>query len=102
MKLDGYRVIDLSSFLPGPYLTMTLADHGAEVIKIEPPGAGDPGRQIGLSDGPSTVFFRNFNRGKKSIVLDLKSERDRALAFELGAGADVLVESFRPGVAERL
>ena len=48
MKLEGLRVIDLSSFLPGPYLTMTLADHGAEVIKIEPPGEGDPGRHIGL------------------------------------------------------
>ena len=49
-----------------------MADHGAEVIKVEPPGEGDPGRHIGLSDGPSTVFFRNLNRGKKSVVLDLK------------------------------
>ena len=72
MKLAGLRVIDLSSFLPGPFLTMALADHGAEVIKIEPPGEGDPGRHIGLADGPATVFFRNLNRGKKSVVLDLK------------------------------
>ena len=72
MKLEGIRVIDLSVFLPGPYLTLAMADHGAEVIKVEPPGEGDPGRHIGLSDGPSTVFFRNLNRGKKSIVLDLK------------------------------
>ncbi len=72
MKLEGVRVVDLSVFLPGPYLTMALADHGAEVIKIEPPGEGDPGRHIGLSDGPSTVFFRNVNRGKRSVVIDLK------------------------------
>ncbi len=68
MKLEGLKVVDLSVFLPGPYLTMALADHGAEVIKVEPPGEGDPGRHIGLSDGPTTVFFRNVNRGKKSVV----------------------------------
>lgn len=102
MKLSGLRVIDLSSFLPGPYLTMTLADHGAEVIKIEQPGEGDPGRHIGLSDGPSTVFFRNFNRGKKSVVLDLKMAEQRALLLGLCETADVFVETFRPGVADRL
>ncbi|HJZ32433.1 MAG TPA: CoA transferase [Hyphomicrobiaceae bacterium] len=102
MKLDGYRVIDLSSFLPGPFLTMTLADHGAEVIKVEPPGAGDPGRQIGLADGPSTVFFRNLNRGKKSVVLDLKQAADQELLLRLCDTADVFLETFRPGVAERL
>jgi len=102
MKLSGLRVVDLSSFLPGPYLTMTLADHGAEVIKIEAPGEGDPGRHIGLSDGPSTVFFRNFNRGKKSVVLDLKSAEGRELLLALCETADVLVETFRPGVADRL
>ena len=102
MKLERLRVIDLSSFLPGPYLTMTLADHGAEVIKIEQPGEGDPGRHIGLSDGPETVFFRNFNRGKKSIVLDLKAREQRDLLLELCRTADVFVETFRPGVADRL
>ena len=102
MKLAGLRVIDLSSFLPGPYLTMTLADHGAEVIKIEPPGKGDPGRHIGLADGPDTVFFRNFNRGKKSVVLDLKEREQRELLLALCERADVLVETFRPGVADRL
>jgi crotonobetainyl-CoA:carnitine CoA-transferase CaiB-like acyl-CoA transferase len=56
MKLEGIRVIDLSVFLPGPYLTLAMADHGAEVIKVEPPGEGDPGCRIGLSDGPSTVL----------------------------------------------
>jgi crotonobetainyl-CoA:carnitine CoA-transferase CaiB-like acyl-CoA transferase len=102
MKLEGLRVIDLSSFLPGPYLTMTLADHGAEVIKVEQPGEGDPGRHIGLADGPATVFFRNFNRGKKSVVLDLKATEQRELLLKLCETADVFVETFRPGVADRL
>ncbi|HVY63481.1 MAG TPA: CaiB/BaiF CoA-transferase family protein [Gammaproteobacteria bacterium] len=101
MKLAGLRVIDLSVFLPGPYLTLALADHGAEVIKIEPPD-GDPGRRIGIADGPSTVFFRNLNRGKKSVVLNLKEPRDRERLLALSATADVFVESFRPGVVDRL
>jgi crotonobetainyl-CoA:carnitine CoA-transferase CaiB-like acyl-CoA transferase len=102
MKLEGLRVIDLSVFLPGPYLTLALADHGAEVIKVEAPGEGDPGRHIGLSDGPSTVFFRNLNRGKKSVVLDLKSAEGREALLALCESADVFVESFRPGVVDRL
>jgi len=102
MKLQGIRVVDLSLFLPGPYLTLLMADHGAEVIKVEPPGEGDAGREIGLSDGPTTVFFRNVNRGKKSVVLDLKSESGHAALIELVREADVFVESFRPGVMQRL
>jgi crotonobetainyl-CoA:carnitine CoA-transferase CaiB-like acyl-CoA transferase len=101
MKLAGLRVIDLSVFLPGPYLTLALADHGAEVIKIEAPD-GDPGRKIGLADGPTTVFFRSLNRGKKSVILNLKEARDRDRLLRLCATADVFVESFRPGVVERL
>lgn len=102
MKLEGIRVIDLSVFLPGPYLTLAMADHGAEVIKVEAPGEGDPGRHIGLSDGPSTVFFRNINRGKKSIIVDLKDRDQRERFLELCETADVFVESFRPGVVDRL
>lgn len=102
MKLEGIRVIDLSVFLPGPYLTLAMADHGAEVIKIETPGEGDPGRHIGLSDGPSTVFFRNLNRGKKSVVLDLKDPAQRDALLSLCETADVFVESFRPGAVDRL
>jgi crotonobetainyl-CoA:carnitine CoA-transferase CaiB-like acyl-CoA transferase len=102
MKLEGIRVIDLSVFLPGPYLTLAMADHGAEVIKIEQPGEGDPGRHIGLADGPSTVFFRNLNRGKKSVVLDLKDPPQRDALLALCDGADVFVESFRPGTMQRL
>jgi len=102
MKLEGIRVLDLSLFLPGPYLTLALADHGAEVIKIEPPGEGDPTRHLGLKDGPSTVYFRNLNRGKKSVVLDLKNPQEREALLKLCESADVFVESFRPGVVERL
>jgi crotonobetainyl-CoA:carnitine CoA-transferase CaiB-like acyl-CoA transferase len=102
MKLEGLKVVDLSVFLPGPYLTMALADHGAEVIKVEPPGEGDPARHIGLSDGPSTVFFRNVNRGKQSIVIDLKSADGREQLLKLCDTADVFVESYRPGVMQRL
>jgi crotonobetainyl-CoA:carnitine CoA-transferase CaiB-like acyl-CoA transferase len=101
MKLEGLTVIDLSVFLPGPYLTMAMADHGARVIKVEPPG-GDPGRHIGIADGPSTVFFRNVNRGKDSIVIDLKSAEGRQHLLSLCQTADVFVESFRPGVMQRL
>ena len=101
MKLEGLKVVDLSWFLPGPYLTTALADHGAEVIKVEPPGEGDPGRHIRPPDQRTSVFFRNMDRGKKSVVLDLKSEQGRAELFRLACAADVLVESFRPGVAAR-
>jgi crotonobetainyl-CoA:carnitine CoA-transferase CaiB-like acyl-CoA transferase len=101
MKLEGICVVDLSAFLPGPYLTMALADHGARVIKIEPP-EGDAGRGIGLSDGPSTVFFRNLNRGKESVTLDLKTPAGQAALLALCDKADVFVESFRPGVMKRL
>jgi crotonobetainyl-CoA:carnitine CoA-transferase CaiB-like acyl-CoA transferase len=102
VKLEGLRVIDLSLFLPGPYLTLALADHGAEVIKIEPPGEGDPTRHLGPTDGGATVYFRNLNRGKKSVVMDLKKPEERDALLRLCAGADVFVESFRPGVVERL
>jgi len=101
MKLEGIRVLDMSSFLPGPYMTLAMADHGAEVIKIEAP-VGDPGRRIGLSDGPDTVFFRNLNRGKKSVVLNLKERRDHEILLSMADTADVIVESWRPGVADRL
>lgn len=102
MKLDGLRVIDLSSFLPGPYLSLALADHGAEIIKVEQPGTGDAGREIGPQDGEHTVFFRNVNRGKKSVALDLKTAEGREALLALADTADVFLESFRPGVAQRL
>jgi crotonobetainyl-CoA:carnitine CoA-transferase CaiB-like acyl-CoA transferase len=101
MKLQGVRVIDLSNFLPGPYMTLAMADHGAEVVKIEQPG-GDPGRLIPPFDGEHAVFFRNLNRGKKSVVLNLKNAADREQFYAFSDSADVVVESFRPGVAKRL
>ena len=102
MKLEGLRVLDLTLFLPGPYLTLALADHGAEVIKVEPPGEGDPTRHLGPKDGPSTVYFRSLNRGKKSVVMDLKNPQEREALLRLAESADVFVESFRPGVVDRL
>ena len=101
MKLEGIKVVDLSLFLPGPYLTMALADHGAEVIKVEPPGEGDPGRHIGLADGPTTVFFRNVNRGKKSVVLDLKTRGRAASACSQLCDDGRRVRRDRSGPASR-
>ncbi len=102
MKLDGLRVIDLSLFLPGPHLTMMMADHGAEVIKLEPPGEGEPNRHIGPKQDGTTIFFRNTHRGKKSICLNLKNAEAREALLKLCETADVFVEAFRPGVADRL
>jgi len=102
MKLEGLRVLDLSMFLPGPYLSTHLADHGAEVIKVEAPGEGDPGRHIGKGQGGHTTFFRNLNRGKRSVVLNLKSAAGREALLRLAETADVFLEGFRPGVVHRL
>lgn len=101
MKLDGIRVIDLSQFLPGPWTTQLMADHGAEVIKIEPP-AGEPVRQVGYRQNGESVWFRNTHRGKKSVVLNLKDPADTAAFLALAATADVVLEAFRPGVVDRL
>jgi CoA:oxalate CoA-transferase len=99
--LSGIGVLDLSRVLAGPYCTALLADLGAEIIKIEPP-AGDDYRQIGpFRDGESALFTLN-NRGKRSLVLDLKDPADLAVAQEIAAHVDVVVENFRPGVAARL
>lgn len=102
MKLTGFRVLDLSMFLPGPHLTMMMADHGADVVKIEPP-SGEPVRNVGYrsADGVS-VWFRNTHRGKRSVVLDLKTDAGRESLLALADRADVFVEAFRPGVADRL
>ncbi len=101
MKLEGVRVLDLSQFLPGPHFTMMMADHGAEVIRIESP-AGEPTRTIGTRQGNAGVWFRNTHRGKKSVVLDLKRPEGLAAFMKLAESADVVVEAFRPGVVDRL
>jgi crotonobetainyl-CoA:carnitine CoA-transferase CaiB-like acyl-CoA transferase len=92
----------LSQFLPGPHLSMLMADQGADVIKIEPPGGGDPGRHIGAQQDGHSIFFRNANRGKRSVCLNLKDAKDRGMLAGLLDTADVVIESFRPGVADRL
>ena len=102
MKLEGLRVLDLSLFLPGPHLTMMMADHGADVIKVEPP-AGEPVRNVGYrTDDDVSVWFRNTHRGKRSVVLDLKSDAGLRSLLKLAETADVFVEAFRPGVVDRL
>ncbi|MEU0948677.1 CoA transferase [Streptomyces canus] len=101
--LQGLRVIDFSRVVAGPYSTMLLGDMGAEVIKVERPGKGDDSRSWGPpSRGEVSTYFLGLNRNKKSIAIDLSTPRGVALARELIAGADVVVESFRPGVMERL
>jgi crotonobetainyl-CoA:carnitine CoA-transferase CaiB-like acyl-CoA transferase len=100
--LENVRVIDLSQYIPGPFATRQLADLGADVIKIEPPG-GDPMRFFmhGDTDELSPVY-RHINRGKRICKLDLKSAADKQLLRELIKDADILLESFRPGVLARL
>jgi crotonobetainyl-CoA:carnitine CoA-transferase CaiB-like acyl-CoA transferase len=100
-KLSGIKVIDLSLFLPGPMLTMMMADHGAEVIKVEPP-AGDPARTMDPVEAGQSVWFRNLNRGKQALALDLKSDEGRDRLWNLLTDADVMIEGFRPGVMRRL
>ena len=101
--LAGVRILDFSRVLAGPYATMYLADLGADVVKVERPGTGDDTRSFGppFSQGVST-YFLSINRGKRSLVLDLKSESGRATAVDLAKRADVVIENFRPGVMDRL
>jgi formyl-CoA transferase len=102
--LDGVRVLDLTQVMSGPFCTMILADLGADVIKIENPDHGDQTRKSwGYSVvGDDSRAFLSLNRNKRSVVLDLKQETDRELFLELARTADVVIENFRPGVAERL
>ena len=100
--LEGIRVLDFSQIAAGPVCSMLLADMGAQVIKVEPPG-GDLGRSLGPGwVGADSAFFHALNRNKQGICLDLKSEEGMAVARRLAAQADVLIESMRPGVVERL
>lgn len=102
--LAGLRVLDLTRLLPGPMATMHLADLGAEVVKIEDTGVGDYARTMGAGAGPGTdsLFFRMVNRNKKSLRLDLKQAAGVDAFLRLARDADVIVESFRPGVVEKL
>jgi crotonobetainyl-CoA:carnitine CoA-transferase CaiB-like acyl-CoA transferase len=101
--LTGVRVVDLSRVLAGPYATMTLADLGADVVKIEHPAGGDETRTWGPPfAGGESAYFLSVNRGKRSVALDLKDPEGRDLALDLCARADVVIENFRPGGAARL
>src|SRR5215475_365666 len=98
LPLDGIRVIEFTHMVMGPTCGMILADLGAEVIKIEPPG-GDKTRNLpGLGIG----FFRSFNRNKKSVVIDINTAEGREAAQELIGECDVLLENFRPGLMAKL
>lgn len=104
MKLDGVKVLDLSAFLPGPHMSMMMADHGADVVMVEPDnGLGEPTRAMGetYADGTS-VWFTNIARGKQSYKVNLKDPDAHARFMKLAAEADVFIEAFRPGVVARL
>jgi len=100
--LAGVRVIDFTRVLAGPAASLALADMGAEVFKIEPPGTGDETRTFPPTRNGESHYYLAVNRGKKSIVVDLKSEDGLALVRDLAARCDVLVENYRPGVMDRL
>jgi crotonobetainyl-CoA:carnitine CoA-transferase CaiB-like acyl-CoA transferase len=100
--LDGIRVLEAASFVSGPYVGQMLADLGAEVVKVEAPPLGDPFRRFNRPAGAYSPIFANCNRGKRSIMLDLKDEGQRARLLDLLADADVWVTNWRPGVADRL
>jgi CoA:oxalate CoA-transferase len=100
--LAGITVVDLSRILAGPYCTFLMAELGARVIKVEPPGKGDDAREYGPFVNGKSTYFSSINRGKESIALDLKADRDKRIFAALLAKADVLVENFRPGTMEKL
>ncbi len=100
--LQGVRVLDLSQFEAGPSCTEALAWLGAEVVKVENPKGGDPGRIILGEPGGASFYFLIFNANKKSMAVDLKSAAGKQLVFDLAAKADVFVENFAPGAIERL
>jgi crotonobetainyl-CoA:carnitine CoA-transferase CaiB-like acyl-CoA transferase len=100
--LQGIRVLDFTRVLAGPAASLALADLGAEVLKIEPPGTGDETRSFPPFRAGESHYFLSVNRGKKSIVMDLKSDAGVALAKELAAKCDILIENYRPGVMDRL
>jgi len=102
LPLDEFRVLDLTRFLAGPYCTMVLADLGADVIKLEQPVSGDDARLYGPFINGESYPFVQVNRGKRSVSLNLKDPRGLDLARRLAATADLVIESFRPGVATRL
>ena len=102
VPLSGIRVIDLTRILAGPFCTMLLADMGADVVKVETPGVGDPLRTQGAIRDGLSWYFAGFNRNKRSLSLNLRSDEGKAVLARLIAGSDVLVENYRPGVLEAM
>ena len=104
LPLVGVKVLDVSQVMAGPYTCMLLADMGADVIKVEPPGSGDQTRgAMGFKmKGPDSMGFLNMNRNKRSITINLKSDAGKKILFELVKDADILVENYRPGVMKKL
>lgn len=102
LPLEGIKVLDLTRLIPGPFATMILADYGAEVIKIEAPGSGDYGRKFEPMMKKESAMFYLFNRNKKSVVLNLKDQKDKEIFLKMAKEADIIIEGFRPGVMERL
>ena len=105
--LAGLIVVDLTRVLAGPYAALLLAELGARIIKVEPPGKGDDSRHIGpfvktKSGGTKSGYFMSVNRGKESIALDLKADADREIFYALLSKADVLIENYRGGTMEKL
>jgi crotonobetainyl-CoA:carnitine CoA-transferase CaiB-like acyl-CoA transferase len=102
LPLSGFRVLDLTRFLSGPYCTMVLAEFGADVVKIEQPVTGDDSRRMAPKVNGESYPFAMPNRSKRSVSLDLKSDRGRELFLQLARDADLVIENFRPGVVSRL
>jgi len=102
MQLSGIRVVDLSRILSGPFCSMFLADMGAEVIKIEDVGEGDPVRKQGILRNGYSLYFASFNRNKRSLTLDLRSAQGKEILRKLIATADVVLDNFRPGVMDKI
>ena len=100
--LAGIRILDLTRLLPGPVATLHLADLGADVIKIEDPQVGDYARTLGTGEGADSAYFRMINRNKLGLLLDLKKPEGVEVFKRLASVADVIVESFRPGVMDKL
>ena len=94
--LEGIKVLDLTRVLAGPYATMILSDLGADVIKIEQPEIGDESRNFGPFKNGFSLYFMSVNRGKRSITLDLKTDRGKDIFKQLVKQSDILVENFRP------
>ena len=100
--LHGYRILDLTTVISGPFATMLLGDQGADIIKVESVSAPDHARGAGYGQQQFTATFLNNNRNKRAISIDLKSSEGRSALLQLAATADVFIQNFRPGVVERL